>query len=204
MPDLIGWDYKFLRMKKKKDNGNTIIIVLGLLATAAYFVFSKKKSGFAVEPLPTKPIDGMVVTSIPQTTTTGSTGNSGSVPRTGNTGSGNTGSVPSSNSGSGSGSLFSFDSLTEVKKLAGLLKDETDLTHNDNAAFRRILNYTDAQLKAVDSKWKEFYKKDRPYGVKATLRQQVEAEFIISWMRLDDAAANKKKVLERFNRLGIV
>lgn len=188
-------------MKKKKDNGNTILIVLGLLATAAYFVFSKKKSGFAVEPLPNKPIDGMVVTSIPQTTT-GSTGNSGSVPRTGNTGSGNTGSVPSSNSGSGS--LFSFDSLTEVKKLAGLLKDETDLTLNDNAAFRRILNYTDAQLKAVDSKWKEFYKKDRPYGVKATLRQQVEAEFIISWMRTDDAGANKKKILERFNRLGIV
>lgn len=177
------------------ENKN-IVIFGGLGLLALVLIVGRKKAdnsnGFAIDPLPTKPLGGQVVVSVPEA-------NQPSNPTSGTNTGGSSGTKPKPSQGTSGGA---FSAKIEVDTLLSWLKPVVNLTNNnDNAAFLKILSYSDSQLKLVDSAWRQRFGKTYPYGVSPTLRKQVESEFVAFYRT--ETVNNKKKVIDRLTKLGL-
>lgn len=95
-----------------------------------------------------------------------------------------------------------FNAANEASKLADLLSMTWDSGNEDEQAFDTVLKYGDNETKAVHNEWRRKYAGGNYWGgVKATLRQQINAE-VIGFYRTS-VIEKKKKVIAKLDRLNL-
>lgn len=95
-----------------------------------------------------------------------------------------------------------FSAANEVSKLADLLSMTWDGGGEDLKAFNTILNYKDNEVTAVHNEWRKQHAGGNFWaGIKATLRQQINAETI--WWYRKEAVEKKALVLKKLDRLNL-
>lgn len=172
----------------------TVVLALALVL----FLVGKEKGWFKMKPAgnnagddPTEPTG---------TTGTGTTGNTG----TGGTGTGNTGTGGTRTGGTGTGNTgtgntgtlpASFDPKYQARNLQALLADWWDNQSQDEQAFKIILSYTDAQIKAVDKAWREIF---LTVNGNPTLYRAVDTEVVLGRATIRDM---KLKCLDKMKKL---
>ena len=129
-------------------------------------------------------------------TGTGGTGTGGT--RTGGTGTGGTGTggTGTGGTGTGGGTLpASFDPKYQARNLQALLADWWDNQSQDEQAFKIILSYTDAQIKAVDKAWREIF---LTVNGNPTLYRAVDTEVVLGRASIREM---KLKCLDKMKKL---